>query len=141
VLAMRKLLLAGAAVALAGSVSSAAASAGGQAVSGGSKPVARVAVVDAEVLDAFVVRRSGGRRVVVVRLRTDEQISAVIRVIRKQSLLAESRVFEIRPGRWRLTLPLSPEITRGPARVIVRLEDRGGSVALYRPPIRVPAPI
>jgi hypothetical protein len=106
--------------------------------SGSQRLSASPAVVDAEVLGVSAVRRSGGRRVVFVQLRTDERITAVVRVLRNGALVTRSRLFSIRPGRWVLSLPLSKEIAGGPARVAVWLKDRTGTVAIYRQPIRVP---
>lgn len=106
--------------------------------SGSQRESASPAVVDAEVLGVSAARRSGGRRVVFVQLRTDERITAVVRVLRNGALVTRSRLFSIRPGRWVLSLPLSKEIAGGPARVAVWLKDRTGTVAVYRQPIRVP---
>jgi hypothetical protein len=106
--------------------------------SGSQRVLGSPAVVDAEVLGVSTVRRSGGRRVVFVQLRTDERITAVVRVLRNGALVTRSRLFSIRPGRWVLSLPLSKEIAGGPARVAVWLKDRTGTVAIYRQPIRVP---
>ena len=95
-------------------------------------------VVDAEVLGAAAVRRSEGRRAVVVELVTDERISVTVRVIRYQTVLRRSRLFQLRPGRWAISVALPRETTRGRARVVVRLEDRGGTVDVFRQPIVIP---
>ena len=95
-------------------------------------------VVDAEVLGATAVRRSEGRRAVVVELVTDERISVTVRVIRYQTVLRRSRLFQLRPGRWAISVALPRETARGRARVVVRLEDRGGAVDVFRQPIVIP---
>ena len=69
---------------------------------------------------------------------TDERISVTVRVIRYQTVLRRSRLFQLRPGRWAISVSLPRETTRGRARVVVRLEDRDGAVDVFRQPIVIP---
>jgi hypothetical protein len=103
-------------------------------------PIIGRGTVDAEVLGVSVVPRSQGRRAVIVELRTDERITLELRVIRYQSVIARSKVFALRPGRWVIALPLAANVGVGRARALVRLADRAGHIARYRQPIRIPAP-
>lgn len=95
-------------------------------------------VVDAEVLGISVVRRADGSRAVHAEIRTDEVLRLELRVIRYQSVIARIAVRRLRPDRWLVTLALPATLTPGRARAQVRLEDRGGAVAWYGQPIRIP---
>jgi hypothetical protein len=103
-------------------------------------PALGSAEVDAEVLGVSVVPKAGGGRAVIVEFRTDERITISLRVIRYQSVIARTKLFKVRPGRWILTRALAADIGAGRARASVRLEDRAGHVAWYGQPIRIPAP-
>jgi hypothetical protein len=95
-------------------------------------------VVDAEVLRVLAVAKADGRRAVIVELRTDERITAVVRVIRYQTVAARSRLVPLRPGRWIFSVRLPADLAAGRAGVAVRLTDRQGNAETFRRPVRVP---
>ena len=76
------------------------------APAGDARSPAGMDAVDAEMLRATAVPRSDGQRAVIVELRADERITAAARVIRYQTVVARSRLFRLRPGRWILYVPL-----------------------------------
>lgn len=115
-----------------------------EAIAGGAHPARGLTVigsggVDAEVLSVLVVPRSQGRRGVIMEFRARERITVELRVIRYQSIVARTKTFNVRPGRWLTTLSLPANAGAGRARVLVRLQDRAGHIAWYRQLIRIPA--
>ena len=111
------------------------------APAGDARSPAGMDAVDAEMLRATAVPKSDGRRAVIVELRADERITAAARVIRYQTVVARSRLFRLRPGRWILYVPLPADLAPGRAGVAVRLTDRRGNTETFRQPIRVPRPV
>jgi hypothetical protein len=115
-----------------------AATLAGSTPAGDARSPAGTGVVEAEVLRVVAVPKADGRRAVIVELRTDERITAVVRVIRYQTVAARSRLVPLRRGRWIFSVRLPRDLAAGRAGVAVRLTDRRGNVETFRRPIRVP---
>lgn len=95
-------------------------------------------LVDARVVRALAVRRHG-RRTVRVVLAADEKVTARLRLVRGDDVLAVRRWGWLPTGRRTLRLRVPRGVTAGRARVLLTLADAAGNTKIVRRPVEVPA--
>ncbi|MFT4085150.1 MAG: intradiol ring-cleavage dioxygenase [Nocardioides sp.] len=94
-------------------------------------------VVRAHVIAAHVIRR-GGRRVVVVRSHNNEKVTAKVRLVRSDNVLAHRRWGWLSRGTHRLAFAVPRRIKAGKAKVSVIYADRAGNAKVVRVPVHLP---
>ena len=95
-------------------------------------------LVAAHVTGARVVRRLG-RRVVVVDLASTEKVTARLRVVRHDDVLAKRTFGWMRRGKHQLTLRLPRDLSAGRAKILLQISDRAGNTKIVKRQLQLPA--
>ena len=93
--------------------------------------------VSARVTSARV-RRSGGRRVVIVQTQGSEPIAALVRLVRSDNVMALKRTGWLAKGGNTVRLRVPRKLKPGPAKVVVLLADAAGNTKVQRLNVRIP---
>lgn len=94
--------------------------------------------VRARLLDATVVKRPSGRRVVRATFRNREDVTVRYRLVRGDDVLAGKRLGWLVPGKRVLRLRVPRSVHAGRARVVLKITDAAGNTKFASLPVHVP---
>ncbi|MGV1047533.1 MAG: intradiol ring-cleavage dioxygenase [Solirubrobacterales bacterium] len=85
------------------------------------------------------LQRSGGRREVALKIRSEERVAANAQLLRGGEVIAHKRIASLGAGSNRLALPVANRVAPGPARLKLTLRDRAGNEKVVSQRLRLPA--
>ncbi|MFT4122365.1 MAG: intradiol ring-cleavage dioxygenase [Microbacteriaceae bacterium] len=95
--------------------------------------------VDAKLLVARVARRASGRRVLVLKLRNTEKVTARVRLVRHHEVYAHKRWGWLSKRTRVFRIPVKNSMTAGHGQVLLTLADAAGNIKIIRRVVHIPA--